>query len=52
MINLSKHGMTERQIFDCLTKDVTSHDLLKQALCNKYPSKKNLIIKVFNNYNF
>lgn len=30
-------GLQPYQILDCMTSDVTSHELLKQALVNKYP---------------
>ncbi len=45
-------GLTESQIFDCLTSNVNNHEILKNVLCSKYPNKRSLIIKEFNNYKF
>ncbi len=44
--------LTKKQIFDCLTRDVKSHEQLKQSLITRYPGKKYDIIKIFNDYGF
>ena len=45
-------GLTERQIFDCLKANSTSHESLKQVLYNKYPALKEKIIEEFSDYKF
>lgn len=44
--------LTKKQIFDCLSSDVTSHALLKQKMISRYPSKKDSIIAKFSRYGF
>jgi hypothetical protein len=42
----------EKQIYDCLIPDVTSHDLLKQKLIEMYPNKERPIKGIFEYYGF
>lgn len=44
--------LTTKQIFNCLSSDVTSHALLKQKMISKYPEKKSLIEGKFAEYGF
>jgi hypothetical protein len=45
-------GLTSKQIYDCLTNDVTSHALLKSKLISKYPSAQQGINSTFTSYGF
>lgn len=45
-------GLQPYQILECMTSHVTSHELLKQALKKKYPSKLVVIENEFNNCGF
>lgn len=44
--------LNKREIFNCMTSDVKSHEQLKQKMVSKYPSKKTSIITIFNNHGF
>ena len=45
-------GLTVKQIYDCLTSDVYSHQLLKAKLKSKHPSLSQQIDKAFSDYGF
>ena len=49
---VEQQGIQPYQILSCMTGGVYSHEKLKQALCNKFPTKRSGIIKEFKDYGF
>lgn len=44
--------LSKRQIFDCLTNEVRSHDKLKSKMKLLYPTEANRIEEIFGTYGF
>jgi hypothetical protein len=44
-------GLTPKQIFDCMTNDVNTHEKLKQKLISRY-GKDTQITSAFSHYGF